>query len=216
MIISKNRVPTCHLKIGQNHIEQVHKYTYLGTTINDQWDLSDEVRTRIGKARAVFNNMNNLFKNHGLAMSTKIRLLRCYVFSTLFYGVETWTLTESLAKRLEAFEMWLYRIMLRIPWTSYVPNVEILRRMKKQKEVLTTVKARKIQYLGHIMRNNNRYHLLQTILQGKIPGKRSVGRRRISWFKNIRTWTCKTSTELFRAASDRTNTAKMVANARNG
>lgn len=112
--------------------------------------------------------------------------------------------------------MWLYRRILRVPWTAHVPNIEILRRMKKEKEVLPTVKARKIQYLGQIMRNTSRYHLLQTILQGKIPGKRSVGRRRISWLKNIRSWTSKTSTELLRAASDRNCTAKMVANIRNG
>lgn len=216
MVISKNRDTLCHITVGQNQIEQVHRYIYLGTIINDQWDPAEEVKSRIGKARAIFNKMSNLFKNHGLAMNTKIRLLRCYVFSTLFYGVETWTLTESLSKRLEAFEMWLYRRILRVPWTDHVTNVEILRRMEKEKEVLTTVKARKIQYLGHIMRNESRYHLLQTILQGKIPGKRSVGRRRISWLKNIRAWTSKTSTELFRTVKDRSSTAKMVANIRNG
>lgn len=216
MVISKNKAPVCHLKIGQDLVEQVHTYIYLGTTVNDQWDSSDEVRSRIGKARAVFNKMGNLFKNHGLTMATKIRLLHCYVYSTLFYGAETWTLTEELSKRLEAFEMWLYRRILKVPWTDHVTNVDILKKMKKEKEVLTIVKTRKIQYLGHIMRNGNRYHLLQSILQGKIPGKRSVGRRRISWLKNIRTWTSKTSMELFQAARDRSSTAKMVANIRNG
>ena len=126
-------------------------------------------------------------------MTTKIRLLRCYVLSTLFKGFETWTLTASLSKRLEAFEMWLYRRILRVPWTAHATNGEILRKLKEEKEVLATVKTRKIQYLGHIMRNKNRYQFLQTILQGKIPGKRSAGRRKMSWLKNIEAWTCKVS-----------------------
>ena len=65
---------------------------------------------------------------------TKMKLIRCYVFSVLFYGVESWTLTETTTKKLESFEMWLYRRTLRILWTARITNVEVFRKMKKEKE----------------------------------------------------------------------------------
>lgn len=85
-----------------------------------------------------------------MTLDTKLRLLRCYVFSVLLYGVESWTVTKETTKKLEAFELWLYRRMLKIPWTQKVTNIEVLRRMKKEPELVNTVKCRKLGYLGHI------------------------------------------------------------------
>lgn len=172
MIISKDKIPYVHLNINGNHIERVHKYKYLGTIINDQWDHSQKIKCRIEKSRAVFNGMANVLKSHNLNMDIKLRLLRCYVFSVLYYGVESWTLTGAMEMKLEAFEMWLYRRMLRVSWTQRVTNIEILHRMGKEREVLNTVKCRKLQYLRHIMRNETRYRLLQCILQEKVYGRR--------------------------------------------
>ena len=216
MIISKNNIQNCHITIKGKYLERVKRYTYLGTNINDQWDHSQEIKNRIERARAVYNKMAKLFTSHYLNINTKLRLLRCYVFSVLFYGVESWTLTETTSKKLEAFELWLYRRILRVSWTEKVTNSEILRRMNKEKEVLYTVKSRKLQYLGHIMRNECRYKLLQNILQGKVCGKRGVGRRRTSWLKNLRVWYSQTTTELFRAADNKIRIAQMIANVRTG
>ncbi|CAG9832009.1 unnamed protein product [Diabrotica balteata] len=143
-------------------------------------------------------------------------MLRCYFFSVLFYGVESWSLNEDMCRKLEASEMWLYRRMLKIPWTDRVTNEEVLRRMNKNREVLTTIKSRKLQFFGHIMRNESRYALLQFILQGKIFGKRVSGRRRTSWLKNLRVWFNTTSVKLSRAAADKIKIAMMIANIRNG
>lgn len=90
-------------------------------------------------------------------------------------------------ERLEAFEMWLYRRILRISWKDKVTNVIVLERMNKEREVMNTVKKRKLEYFGHIMRNEKKYDLLITILQGKVYGKQGPGRRRISWLKNNNT-----------------------------
>uniref|UniRef100_A0A8D8RKM6 Uncharacterized protein n=1 Tax=Cacopsylla melanoneura TaxID=428564 RepID=A0A8D8RKM6_9HEMI len=142
-------------------------------------------------------------------------MLRCYIFSVLFYGAESWTLKEDLCKKLEAFEMWLYRRILKIPWTARVTNEEVLRRMNKDREVMITIKVRKLQYFGHIMRNESRYTLLQAILQGKIFGKRGPGRR-TPWLKNLRTWYNKTTPQLFRIAADKIKIAMMIAHIRHG
>lgn len=215
MVISKNPNANVEITINGNTLERVRKVTYLGCVLNDSWDHSVEIKIRIEKARATFNKMRNVVCNLKLNLKTRLRVLRCYVFSTLLYGVETWTLTETTQRRVEAFEMWCYRRILRIPWTSHTTNIEVLNRMEKQTEVLKTVKQRKASYFGHIMRND-KYRTLQLIIEGKIEGKRGPGRRRNSWLKNLRQWTNMTSVELFRAAVDKVRWANVIANVLRG
>ena len=105
-----------------------------------------------------------------LNLKLKIRVLRCYILPVSLYGVRAWTLTETLIRRLKAFEMWIYWRILRISWIEHTTNKKVLRRMDKTKEVTFTVKRRKMEYLRHIMRNN-KYRLLQLILQGKVDGR---------------------------------------------
>ncbi|XP_045537894.1 uncharacterized protein LOC123721881 [Papilio machaon] len=108
--------------------------------------------------------------------------------------------------------MWCYRRMLRISWIQKVSNVRVLQRVGKNRELLQTIKQRKVAYLGHVLRHE-KYHLLQLITMGKIAGKRRVGRRKKSWLRNIREWTNIASVEdLFRLAQDRKNFAKLTAN----
>jgi Reverse transcriptase (RNA-dependent DNA polymerase) len=214
MVISKEVIPPGRLTVNNKQIERVNKYKYLGTTVGEQWDHSLEIKCRIEQARATFVKMSSLFRSHDLSVSTKMRVVRCYVFPVLLYGAEAWTLTEASSKKLEAFEMWIYRRMLRISWVQHVTNRDVLRRMDKETEILKTVKIRKLEYLGHIMRNAKRYELPQLVLQGKVLGKRGPGRRRISWLKNLRTWFGASTTGLFRAAADKVRIAMMVANIR--
>lgn len=216
MIISKKDIKGANLYINQARIERVSQYNYLGTIINELWDNSQEIRCRIGKAKSTFLSMRQVFKSHSLSLEMKKRLLKCYVYSVLLYGVETWTLKQETISKLQAFELWLYRRILKIPWTQKVTNEEVLRRMKTSSEIIDIVKCRKLQYLGHIMRNKGRYELLQCILQGKIAGKRAPGRRRISWLANLRAWFGKSSTQLFRIATNKIIIARMIANVRNG
>ena len=158
--------------------------------------------------------MIKILCGHELTMCLRMRILRCYVFSVLMYGVESWTLSEAALKKLEAFEMWCYRRMLRISWTDKVRNETVLQRMKKEKEVLRTIKVRKLAYFAHVMRHPEKYNMLHLIIQGKIVGKRSIGRRRISWLKNLRQWFGQTSESLFRAAVNKIRIANMIANVR--
>lgn len=143
MVISKKPNLPGDLLIEGRVIERVKQYTYLGTNINEDWDHLKEIWCCIKKARVAFTKMSKVFKTHNLPLETKMRLLRCYVFSVLFYGVEAWTLTEGSAKKREAFEMWLYRRILRVSWKDKVTNIKILRRMNKEREVLNNVKIRK-------------------------------------------------------------------------
>uniref|UniRef100_A0A2H1V1U0 SFRICE_035738 n=1 Tax=Spodoptera frugiperda TaxID=7108 RepID=A0A2H1V1U0_SPOFR len=119
----------------------------------------------------------------------------------------------KMSDRLEAFEMWVYRRILKISWTDRISNVKVLRLLNKKTEILNTIKRRKLQYFGHIMRND-KYQLLQLLIQGKIQGKRPPGRRRTSWLKNLRTWFNMSTRSLFRAAVSRVKIALMIADLR--
>lgn len=212
MIVSKDDNVNGHFHVNGSQLQTVPTINYLGTSLNKKWDQMQEIKIRIEKARTVFNRMRNVLCNMNITLHLRTRFLKCYyVFSVLMYGVETWILTDATCKRLEAFEMWCYRRMLRISWTYRVTNEAVLQRMQKEKEIMKTVKQRKLSYFGHIMRNN-KYNLLQLIMQGKFDGKRGPGRRRISWLRNLRQWTGMTSIDLFRAAGNKIRWAIMIAN----
>lgn len=117
-------------------------------------------------------------------------MMKCYVWSTLLYGMEAWTLKVTTINKIEAFEMWTLRRMLKVSWVERIRNEDILRRAGlTDRELFENIKKRKIAYLGHIIRGE-RYHFLRLILQGKIEGgKRGIGRRKLSWLRNIRHWT---------------------------
>ena len=216
MVISKLPDHNGVLYCANEPIERVASFTYLGSNINDSWDHSREIKCRIEKARAMFTQMKHLLCCRDLSMTLKKRMIKSYIFSILLYGVEAWTLTEAIEKRIQSFETWIYRRILRISWTDRITNEEVLRRMNCQPVLMHTIKQRKLEYLGHIMRNPVKYRMLQLFLQGKVEGKRGPGRRRISWLANLRKWFGVTSTDLFRAAANKARIAMMIANIRNG
>lgn len=190
MIISRCKTPYTTATVTVDHlpIERVSSYKYLGCWLNEQWTCEQEIRCRIEIARSAFIKYKKVFCCRDLNLDLRLRFLKCYVWSVLLYGVETWTLTTTHMNKLEAFEMWLYRRILKISWVDRVTNIEVLRSINKGRELLTDIKRRKISYFGHVMRGQ-KYELLQLIVQGKIEGKRGVGRKQMSWLRNIRNWT---------------------------
>ncbi|CAG9839938.1 unnamed protein product, partial [Diabrotica balteata] len=132
--------------------------------------------------------MKSFLCNNHLSLELRQRIVKCYVWSVLLYSAEVWTLEVSIMNKIKALEMWVHRRILKIPWTARKTNEEVLMSVNKDRELLKTVKHRKVSYLGHIVRGS-RYKILQLILKGKIEGRRSVGRKQVSWLKNIREWT---------------------------
>ena len=216
LVVSKHGIDVQNeLRVENDVVERVAQYKYLGCWANESWDLTQEIRSRIEQSRSAFQKMSKILTCRALSIPLRLRLLHCYVFSILLYGVEAWTLTEAMCRKLEAFEMWAYRRILKISWTDRVTNVEVLRRLNKQHEVINNVKKRKLEYFAHVMRND-KYKLLHIIIQGKIEGKRSAGRRKTSWLKNLRQWYGLSTTSLFRTAVDKTRTMLLIANVLGG
>lgn len=215
MIITKdqsNKLQDKKLVINNTVVERVHSYKYLGTWINSNGDTSKEIKCRVEIARSAFIKMRKIFSNRDLPLELRARMLRCYVFSTLMYGMEAWTMKKADVMKIQAFEMWCYRRILNIPWVDKVTNQEVLRRMDKEQEVMNSIKARKLQFFGHMLRGD-KYELLHLILQGKICGKKGRGRPRMSWLQNLKEW-FGYNTKLFNAARNRHHIAMMVSNLR--
>ena len=130
----------------------------------------------------------------------RLRAIKCYVWPTLFYGAETWTITKSMLSRLDGFEMWVYRRVLKISWTEKNTNEEVLRRMGTGREIVRQFKTRKLQYLGHLIRHNSTQ--LQ-LIEGKIEGRRSRGRPSNTLTTDITSTKGLKYYQLKRAAEDR-------------
>lgn len=199
------------ITINGVQIETTQRYIYLGRDVNSQLDHSKEIRRRIEMARSGFLNMRKFLCHPKLPISTRLRTLKCYIWSLLLYGCETWTLKQEDTKRLNAFEMWMYRRMLRVSWTSRTTNSEVLDKMNTRAHLVGTIKVRKTAYLGHIMRHTE-FEQIQLIIEGKIDGKRSMGRKKKSWLRNIRDWTHTDGNTLIHQAQDRESYAMLIAN----
>jgi len=199
------------LKIEDQVIERVRSFKYLGYWLNETWDSDQELRCRIEIARKFFTKYKTILCNQNISIKLRLRFAKCYVWSVLLYGLESWTLKTSHMNKIEAFEMWIYRRIQKISWVDHISNSEVLRRMGTERALLQLAKRRKTAYFGHLMRNN-KYELLQLIVQGKIEGKRGVGRKQLSWARNIRNWTNISSIgELIHLASNKEQFSNIVA-----
>ena len=175
VVSKKPNSPKINIAIDGEQIEQVASYMYLGSLITEDGRSEKEIKRRIMIARSTFTNMRTLLSCRGINLNTRLRAIKCYIWPTPFYGAETWTTTTSLLSRLDAFEMWVYRRVLKISWTEKITNEEVLRRMGTGREIVRQFKTRKLQYLGHLIRHNTSQIQL---IEGKIEGRRSRGRPR--------------------------------------
>jgi hypothetical protein len=125
-------------------------------------------------AKAAFNKNKTLFTNK-LDLNVRKQLVKCYIWSITLYGAETWTLRKVDQKYLESFEMWCWRRMKKISWTDRVRNEEVLHRVKEERNVLHTIKRRKANWIGHILRINC---LIKHVIEGKLEGRIEMTGRR--------------------------------------
>ena len=202
MVVSKKpkNTPKINIAIDGQQIEQVTSYMYLGSLITEDGRCEKEIKRRIMIARTTFINMRTLLSCRGINLKTRLRAIKCYIWPTLFYGSLTWTVTKSLLSRLDAFDMWLYRRVLKISWTEKITNEEVLSRMGTDREIVRQFNTRKLQYLGHLIRHKTTQ--LQ-LIEGQIEGRRSRGRPRNTWTTDITTTKGMKYYQLKRAAEDR-------------
>ena len=168
-------------------IEEVESFEYLGSLININSESSVEIKRRLSMARNTTQNMSNIWRSRGVSVELKLRLLRASVFSIAMYGCESWAPTKSDFKRIDAFELWCYRRLLRVSWKEKKTNSWVLERIGSGLILNSKIRERKLRYFGHIKRKN--YCIEKQIIQGKVRGKRSRGRPKRAWSDSIRALT---------------------------
>jgi len=199
------------IKVDNTILEQVKKFTYLGQIITDDGNCDREIRKRIEMARKSFINMKDVLCSRRLNLNTRKRLVKCYILSTFLYACETWTFNAEAWRRIEAFEMWLYRRMLKISYVEHKTNDEVLNLMKTKRELVKNIKIRKTRYFGHIIRGER---LQKDLMEGVVEGIRKRGRPRRMWTTDIKDWTGRSYGGEARTAQDRWGWHVMTANLR--
>src|SRR5438034_4414547 len=151
-------------------------------------------------AKDTFYKLTNIFLNRNIRLSTKLNVLDTYVYSILLYASECWTTSATMAKKLEAVEMWFYRRILRNSYTKHITNQEDLSRIATTRNLIITVRGRQMSFFGHVMRNKE---IESFSIRGIIEGKRCRGRQRIIYTKSLSEWIKVEETEMIRASKDR-------------
>ena len=128
-------------------------------------------------------NLDSIFKSRGITLSTKIHLLKALVFLVVMYGCESWTVKKDERRRIDAFELWCWRKLLRVPWTARRSNQSILKEISPGCSLEGLMLKLKLQYFGHLMRKADSFE--KTLMLGKIEVGNRKGRQRMKWLDGI-------------------------------
>ena len=184
MVLDRNSTGEEFFIDGQQ-IEEVKQFDYLGSMINNNGDSTTEIKRRLAMARTTTQSMSKIWKSRGLSTDLKVRLLRATVFSIATYGCESWAMTKNNRKRIDAFEVWCYRRLLRVSWTDKRTNNWVLGKIGTDLTIRKSILERKLSYFGHIVRRNG--GIEKQILQGAVEGRRGRGRPATSWTDDVKT-----------------------------
>ena len=128
-------------------------------------------------------NLDSILKSRDTTLSTKVCLVRAMVFPVVMCGCESWTIKKAERERIDGFELWCWRRLLRVPWTARKSNQSILKEISPEYSLEGQMLKLKLQYFGHLMQRTNSVE--KTLMLGKIEGKRRGGRQRMRWLDGI-------------------------------
>ena len=154
-----------------------------GSKITADGDCSHEIKRRLVLGRKVMTNLDSIFKSRDVTLPTKVRLVKAMVFPVVMYGCESWTVNKAECQRIDAFELWCWRRLLRVPWTARRSNQSILKEINPGISLEGMMLKLKLQYLGHLMRRVD--SLEKTLMLGGIGSRRRRGQQRMRWLDGI-------------------------------
>ena len=217
MLIVSTRIKQFSPNLNSIHLaqlEQVDTFPYLGSLITADAECGKEIKARLSKGQVVRMSLKQLYKNHGIPIETKLRLERALVCPVATYGCESWTIKKSEERRIEAFEMKGLRQIMRVSWIAKKSNDWVLDETGTKRQLLASIKQRKLSYYGHVTRKQGD-SLGKEIIQGTLPGSRTRGRPCMKWLDNIIAWTGVTAGQLVRKVEDRDNWRRITQSATN-
>ena len=156
---------------------------FLGSQITSDGDCSHEIKRRLLLGRKVMTNLDSIFKIRHITVPTKVHLVKAMVFPIVMYGCERWTIKKAERQRIDAFELWCWRRLLRVPWTSRRSSQSILKKISPEYSLEGQMLKLKLQYFSHLIRRTD--SLEKTLMLGKIEGRRRRGRQRMRWLDGI-------------------------------
>ena len=128
-------------------------------------------------------NLDSIFKSRDITLSTKVRLVKAMVFPVVMYGCESWTIKKAECQRIDAFELWCQRRLLRVPWTARRSNQSILKEISPGRSLEGLMLKLKLQCFGHLVGRADSFE--KTLMLGKIEGRRRRGRQGMKWLDGI-------------------------------
>ena len=175
--------PITSRHIDGETVETVVDFIFLGSKITADGDYSHEIKRRLLLGRKVMTNLDSILKRRHITLSTKVRLVKAMVFPVVMYVCESWTIEKAEHRRIDAFELWCWRRLLRVPWTARRSNQSIPKEISPGCSLEGLMLKLKPQYFGHLMRRAD--SLEKTLMLRKIEGRRRRGWQRMRWLDGI-------------------------------
>ena len=157
-------------QIDGGTVETVSDFIILGSKITADGGCSHEIKRRLLFGRKVMTNLDSIFESRDITLPTKVHLVKAVVFPVVMYGCESWTIKKAEHRRIDAFELWRWRRLLRVPWTARRSNQSILKEISRGYSLEGLMLKLKLQYFGHLMRRADSFE--KTLMLGKIEGRR--------------------------------------------
>ena len=154
-------------------VETVSDFIFWGSKITADGDCSHEIKRLWLLGRKAMTNLNSILKSRDITLSTKVRLVKAMVFPVVMYGCESWTINKAECQRIDAFELWCWRRLLRVPQTARRSNLSILKELSPGCSLEGLMLKLTLQYFGRLMRRADSFK--KTLMLGKIEGRRRRG-----------------------------------------
>ena len=154
-------------------MEIVTDFIFLGSKVIVDGDCSHEIKRRLLLGRKTMTNLDSISKNKDTTLPTKVHIVKTMVFPIVMYGYESWTIKKAEHQKIDAFKLWCWRRLLRLPWTAGRSNQSILKEINSEYSWEGLTLKLKLQYFGHLMRTAD--SLEMTLMLGKIEGRRRRG-----------------------------------------
>ena len=165
--------PITSWQLDGETVETVTDFTFLGSKITADGDCCHEIKRHLLLGRKAMTKLDSILKSIDITLPTKVHLVKAMVFPVVIYGCESWTIERTECQRIDAFELWCWRRLLRVPWTARRSNQSILKEISPEYSLEGLMLKLKLQYFGHLMRRSN--SLEKTLMLGKIEGRRRRG-----------------------------------------
>ena len=174
--------PITSWQIDGEIVETVADFIFPGSKITADGDFSHEIKRHLLLGRKVMTNLDSILKSRDTTLSTKVHLVKAMVFPVVMYGRESWTIKKAEHWRIDAFELWCWRRLLRVPWAARRWNQSILKKINPGYSLEGLVLKLKLQYFGHLMWRED--SLEKTLMLGKTEGRRR-GWQKTIWLDGI-------------------------------